>query len=244
MYNTLYRIVTIIWRFLMKKNFVFLSLLTIFLGGLLTSCDIFDIKITIKTGNIEVVNDTGFYLKTITYRKQGDTSYGSNQILSSSYTLSPGSKLDIVLLDTGKYEVQATAYGDDNFKFYKGNITVESDNKTTTVNLTFEDINLNDTNKGIIKFVNNTGNTITYLYKRNVGGEFGDDMLGFATTLSNNNYFYTFVDPGTYDFRASTRTTSSGSGIDYVSKISSYTSGVVIEKSKVKIWTITVSDKL
>ncbi|HOV15747.1 MAG TPA: hypothetical protein PK771_15770, partial [Spirochaetota bacterium] len=150
----------------------------------------------------------------------------------------------ITLLDPGTYEVQASAYGEDTVKFSLGSIVVEKDNKTTAARLKIDHIDLTKTTKGIIQFENMTTDTITYLYKRTVGGNFGSDMLGFVTTLKSNDYFYAFVEPGTYDFKANTRTSSSESGIDYYSFKSSFPTGIVIEKSAIKKWSISASDKL
>ncbi|HOV15588.1 MAG TPA: hypothetical protein PK771_14975, partial [Spirochaetota bacterium] len=79
----------------MKKNFILFLLVAFFSAALFTGCDIFnvDVKVTVKTGNIAVINGTGFYLESVKYRKVGDTSYSENKILTSVLKLSPNEEL-------------------------------------------------------------------------------------------------------------------------------------------------------
>lgn len=102
----------------MKKNYLLFLLVAFLSLTFFTGCDV----IGIKTGNIKVVNNTGFYLSSLEYRTSGG-SWTSSSLASSIFSLA--SDNSISLLQPGTYEIRAKSAGYSDYYFTKSNIEVK-----------------------------------------------------------------------------------------------------------------------
>ncbi len=222
----------------MSRKILTLLLSLAFFGILFTGCDY--IGITVKTGNIKVVNNTGFYLKSLEYKSSEGSEWKSASLGSSIFSLATDNSIS--LLQPGTYEVRAEAVGSDaGLYFVKNDITVKSNNETTTVNIEFGDMDLKNATKGVIKIDNNIGKTIYYVYMRTNGTtDWGTDQLGALTTLGSKSFYYAFIEPGNYDFKAMDSTDKTGA--DYYSNKTQYPSGIPVTKGVVSTWKVETTD--
>lgn len=222
----------------MSRKILTLLLSLAFFGILFTGCDY--IGITVKTGNIKVVNNTGFYLRSLEYKSSEGSEWKSASLGSTIFSLATDNSIS--LLQPGTYEVRAEAVGSEaGLYFIKKDITVKNNNETTTVNIEFNDMDLKNATKGVIKIDNNIGKTIYYVQKTNHGTEgWGEDQLGALTTLGSGSFYYAFIEPGIYDFRAMDKSDKMGS--TYHSKLIQYKDGITVTKGVVSTWKVETTD--